>query len=203
MKLKNLVFSVIGIAFVFALLGASSQAAISPIGVAIIEPIQFPPRSFSIMGARVGALWGHHHKVYGVDLGGIGNRTFQEMAGVQVAGIFNANNGTTTAVGLQAAGVGNWNINKARVVGVQLAGLLNNNRAESFALGAVVAAANLTAHTKIIGIEAGVYNHAREVYGFQVGLINKTDDLHGFQIGLLNYFNKGLFAVSPILNVGF
>ena len=65
------------------------------------------------------------------------------------------------------------------------------------------AAANITPHTKIYGVQAGLYNRSLEVYGFQIGLINSVESLHGLQIGLVNFNSKGIFAVAPILNVGF
>ncbi len=181
---------------------SNAQAMVSPLGVAVIPPVQFPPEGFTITGARVDVIWGSHMKVYGLDVGAIGNITAQEMAGVQVAGGFNMNKGDTDVV-IQAAGVGNFNTNKTHVVGLQVAGLVNSNRAESSVVGVSFAAANITPHTKIYGVQAGLYNRSLEVYGFQIGLINSVESLHGLQIGLVNFNSKGIFAVAPILNVGF
>ena len=180
-----------------------AEAAVSPLGIAIMPPVQFPPTDFTITGARASALWGRHRYMYGVDAGAIGNITEQGSAGISVAGIFNYNMGTITMVGLQAAGILNYNNNKLTGVGVQVAGILNQNIAESHLYGVQVAAVNLANHTNIRGVQVGLWNEANDVAGFQIGVINTAQNLHGFQIGLLNTCRNGLFSVAPILNVGF
>lgn len=177
-------------------------AAMSPVGVSIVPPIEFPPYDFDITGVRVSALWGSHRNVYGFDFGLLGNMTNGQMTGVAASGLFNYNQGMTTAIGLQAAGLANVNINKARVYGVQVAAF-NSNKAESVVVGLQVGLVNLAGYTDIRGLQVGVYNRAHDVAGFQVGLINQCDSLHGLQIGLINFHTRGLFAVSPILNFGF
>jgi hypothetical protein len=186
-----------------ALLSVSADAGLSPLGVSIVPPVEFPAQDFTITGARISAIWGDHKNVYGLDLGLVGNMTDGEMVGVGVSGVFNYNKGVTTGVFLQAAGLGNFNVNKAMIYGVQLAGLVNSNKAESRVVGLQLAAVNLANYTDIRGVQAGVYNTARDVVGFQIGLINKCDSLHGLQIGLINFHTRGLFSVAPILNVGF
>lgn len=178
-------------------------AAVTPLAVAILPPVQFPHAGFDIVGVRASALWGKHRQVFGLDIGAIGNMTQLHSAGISVAGGFNMNFGTATVIGLQAAGGANINKNKARVVGAQIAGILNSNVAESSVYGLQVALVNMCAHTKVGLLQAGVYNEAQVVYGFQIGLINKAKTLHGLQIGLLNFHHDGVFSVSPILNVGF
>jgi hypothetical protein len=81
--------------------------------------------------------------------------------------------------------------------------LYNATDAESWIVGIQVGAVNNNPHTKVTGFELGLYNNALEVTGFQIGLINRVDNLHGLQIGLLNFNARGLFAVAPILNIGF
>lgn len=197
-------FLAISALFFFVSFSSSALAAMtSPLGLSIFPPLQFPAQNFNVTGARVNLLWGSHNNVYGFDVGALGNITAHEMAGIQIGGLFNVNNGETTAVGLQLAGGANINVNKAHVVGVQAAGIMNQNRAESSALGMIVSLLNLTEHTKITGMEIGLVNIAREVYGFQIGLVNKVQNLHGLQIGLLNINTQGLFSVSTILNAGF
>jgi hypothetical protein len=186
-----------------ALTGARAEAAMSPLGISIVPPLQFPPENFTVTGLRANVLFGNHQKVYGFDLGVVGNITSQNLTGVQLAGGFNFNKGETHAVLAQVAGGGNWNVNKASIVGIQAAVLVNSNKAESSLVGVGVAALNLTDFTKVYGIQAGLYNSARVVTGFQIGIVNKTDELRGFQIGLINFNNKGLFSVSPFLNFGF
>jgi hypothetical protein len=111
--------------------------------------------------------------------------------------------GSTTIIGAQVAGITNINTQKTSVFGIQAAAGVNSNSASSSVAGLQVAIANLSDHTDIYGFQVGVYNKALTVYGLQVGVVNVCDSLHGIQIGVLNFHKKGLFAVSPILNVGF
>jgi len=195
--------NVIPILFALFINLASAHAAVSPLSVSVLPPVQFPPEDFTVTGARASALWGKHHAIYGLDLGLIGNITTQNFAGIAASGIFNFTTGTTHVIGLQFAGITNINTNKTAVYGLQLAGMLNSNSAESRVVGMQVALINLADHTKIYGVQAGIYNHAIEVHGLQIGIVNVTENLHGVQIGLINFNHKGVFAVAPILNVGF
>ncbi len=194
------------IAFLFAILSFSTQmthAATSPLSFTTIAPVQFPPADYNVTGLRLG-LMGHHRNMYGFDFAAIGNTTDQDFIGLAVSGIFNLTRGTTTAIGLQAAGITNINTSKARVVGVQLAGLANINNGESSVVGLQLALlANLASHTKIYGIQAGLFNKAHTVYGFQIGLYNYAETLRGIQIGLINVHRQGLFGISPLINFGF
>lgn len=181
----------------------SAHAAFSPLSVGIIPPVEFPPSDFTITGARVSLLYGHQRDVYGVDIGGLGNITDLSFVGIGLAGGANITHGSTTILGLQGAGGANINTNKTHVYGVQLALGLNMNTAESSVTGLQMAIANLSEHTSIYGVQAGIYNVAQDVYGFQIGVVNVANALHGIQIGLLNYNKTGTLAVSPILNAGF
>ncbi|MNS86713.1 hypothetical protein D3C72_1206240 [compost metagenome] len=180
-----------------------AQAAISPVSISVAPPVQFPPNDFAITGVRASALWGKHRNVYGIDVGLLGNITEQTFTGLAVSGLFNRTMGTTTITGLQLAGLTNINTSKTRVFGLQAALGANINTAESSVAGLQLALANISDHTSIYGVQAGLYNKAKEVYGFQIGLINVTDNLHGIQIGLVNFNKSGPFAISPVLNVGF
>ena len=168
-----------------------------------MPPIQFPAADYTITGFRASLLYGKQRDIYGLDLGVIGNITEQDFAGVGVSGIFNITRGTTNIAGLQLAGVANVNTNKTNVYGVQAALGANSNSAAAKVVGLQVAAANLSPHTDIYGLQVGVYNKAQNVYGLQIGLVNDTENLHGLQIGLLNFNHTGFFAVSPIINIGF
>ncbi len=182
----------------------SAQAAVSPISLAVIPPVQLPLEDFTVTGVRASVLWGKHRMVYGFDLGAVGNITETSFGGIAVSGIFNLNQGEATILGLQAAGITNINVNKARIFGLQAALGVNSNQAESYVVGLQVAGlSNYSPFTRIMGAQISLYNKAREVYGFQIGLINFTESLHGVQIGLLNFNTRGLFAVAPILNIGF
>jgi len=182
----------------------SAQAAISPVSVSIIPPVQFPPSDFSVTGVRASVLWGHHRDMYGVDIGLLGNITEQDFTGIAISGIFNNTRGTTNALGLQLAGIANVNTNKTRVIGLQAALGANYNAAASTVAGIQLGLlANVAPFTDIYGLQIGLYNRAKEVYGFQIGLVNIADNLHGVQIGIANFNHKGPFAISPIINVGF
>jgi hypothetical protein len=201
-KTRILVASVAAFAAVF-FYAPNAHALFSPLGVAILGPVEFPPPSFSIVGARISAIYGEHRDVFGLDVGAVGNVTDVSFVGLAVAGGFNYNRGVSTAVGLQAAGVTNVNINKARVVGVQLAGIANVNKAESSIVGLSLALGNYGPATTVYGFEVGAYNKAHTVNGFQIGIVNVCDQLRGLQIGLVNFNKTGPLAVAPILNVGF
>jgi hypothetical protein len=192
------------ILIVASLVSAGSAYAFnSPISFGIAPPVQFPQSEFSVTGLRVSGLWGRHRDMYGIDLGLGGNITDQRFVGIAVAGLFNVTHGQTTGIGLQAAGITNINTTKANIYGLQLAGILNNNIGESSVNGIMIALINKADHTVIRGAQIGLYNKAQSVYGLQIGVVNVCDNLHGLQIGLANFHTKGLFVVSPILNVGF
>ncbi|WP_374078572.1 LA_2272 family surface repeat-containing protein [Bdellovibrio bacteriovorus] len=200
MRLLALFLILIGASFS----ATSANAAASPIAIAIVPPIQFPPDDFSVTGLRVSALWGHHRNFYGLDLGLLGNVTDQDFTGLAVSGAFNYTRGTTHAIGLQVAGVANVNTSKTGVYGLQVASVLNYNSAASTVSGLQLALlANQSPFTDIYGAQVGIYNRAKDVYGLQIGVVNVADNLHGVQIGLVNFNHSGPFAVSPFLNVGF
>ncbi len=179
-----------------------ANAAVSPLGIAILSPVQFPSRDTSVAGVRGSVFWGHHKNVYGIDVGGIGNITDGEMVGVAVSGVFNLNKGHTTIIGLQAASIANINMQKLRVVGLQIAAG-NVNHSEANLIGLNLAVVNHSPFMNILGVQAGLYNRVHTMSGIQIGIINDCEVLHGIQIGLLNFHRRGLFAVAPILNVGF
>jgi hypothetical protein len=181
---------------------SSAFAAVSPVAISIFAPAQFPPRSFDVAGVRASLLMGQHRNVYGIDLAGVGNITDGEMAGIAVAGGFNLNKGFTTIIGLQAAGIANITMQRLRVVGLQVAAA-NINHGDSSVIGLNLALINSSPYMRVLGLQAGLYNRAHTVSGFQIGVINDCEVLHGLQIGLLNFHRRGLFAVAPILNVGF
>jgi hypothetical protein len=182
----------------------NSNAALSPVSVSVVPPVQFPSDSFSITGARLSLLWGRHRDLYGLDFGVLGNVTTQTFTGLSVSGLFNVTRGTTRVIGLQAAGAANVNTNKTDVYGFQLALGTNYNSASSTVNGIQFAGlANVSPHTVVRGFQIGLYNRALTVYGFQIGLVNVANALRGVQIGLANFHYTGLFYVSPIINVGF
>jgi len=184
------------------LLAGVSEAAMTPLSLGIIPPVQFPPEDFTVAGARLSVLWSKHRSVYGIDLGVVGNITTQNFTGIGISGGFNVTNGQTTIIGLQAAGITNVNTNKLKVYGLQIAAM-NSNTGEASIVGVQAGLINSSKFTKLYGLQVGVYNRAQVVTGFQIGLVNMTDSLHGIQIGLINFHNKGTVSVAPILNIGF
>lgn len=190
----------IAVSFCFSTL---VHAAVTPLSVAIVPPVQFPSNEYSVTGLRASLGYGHHRDLYGVDLGLVGNITDQSFTGVGVSGIFNTTYGTTNILGLQLAGITNINTNKTSVYGLQAALGMNYNTATSKVVGLQLAAVNQSAFTDIYGLQVGIYNKAKVVYGLQIGVVNVTDNLHGIQIGLINFHHQGMINVSPIINIGF
>ncbi len=183
---------------------SNSHAALSPIGIGIVPPIQFPTEDVTVGGVRLSALWSNHRSMNGIDLGVVGNMSSISFTGLSVAGLFNWNKGSVTILGLQAAGITNINVNKTTITGLQIAGGVNSNVAASTHVGLQLALiANLSPFTDVYGGQVGFYNSARDVYGIQIGVINVADKLHGLQIGLVNFHKMGLFAICPIINFGF
>lgn len=196
--MTKIIFAILSLVF-----SAQAWAFVSPLGLAIVKPLEFPPDDFNVAGVRASVLWGQHRNVYGLDLGLIGNITEQDFVGVALSGGFNMTHGDTLAVIGQIAGVANYNSNKTRVIGVQGALVTNINRGESMVAGLQLALANHAPFTNIWGLQAGLYNRALEVRGLQIGVVNICENLHGLQLGLINFNHKGTFAVSPFLNIGF
>lgn len=185
-------------------LASIAQAAISPVGLAIVPPIQFPPTDSGVTGLRFSVLYGRHRDMYGIDLAVLGNVTDQSFVGIAIAGGANIHHGMTTIVGLELAGGVNYMKEKAGVYGVQIAGLMNWMNAEGSVNGFQISLlGNVASHSIVRGAQIGLYNRAKSVYGFQIGLVNDTDHLHGIQIGLANFHRTGLFYVSPVINIGF
>jgi hypothetical protein len=182
---------------------APAFGAMSPLSFNLVPPVQFPPEDFSVTGLRLSLGYGHHRDMYGIDVGVLGNITDQDFAGVALAGIFNSTSGVSRIIGMQAAGLLNMNSGKTSVLGLQLALGANYNTAESAVYGVQLAAANLSDHTTVNGLQLGVYNRARAVRGFQIGIVNVTTNLTGLQIGVINFHHQGVFSVCPILNFGF
>jgi hypothetical protein len=186
----------------FSLFTATSAlGAVTPLAISVFPPVAFPGNDFTTTGVRLSLLWGDIKDVYGFDIGGIGNITDHGFGGIGISGVFNITKGATK--GTQIAGLFNYNEQKTDITGLQIAGLLNRNAAASSVLGLEVAAINYVPFTSVTGFQIGVINKSLNVNGFQIGLINMTQNLHGIQIGLLNFYDKGLFVVSPVINIGF
>lgn len=180
----------------------ANAASQSPLSFNILPPIQFPPSDWDVTGLRISALWGQHRDVSGIDVGVLGNRTTGKFKGLAIAGGVNWTQGETIITGLQFAGLANINTQKTTVVGFQLAAV-NYMSAASSVSGFQLGLANISPHTNVYGVQAGIYNTANKVAGLQIGLVNVAKNLYGLQIGLVNVHHQGLFKVCPFLNVGF
>jgi hypothetical protein len=188
----------------FFLAPSATWAFVSPVGVSLVPPLEFPWRSASVIGARLNLIFGLHSSVYGFDFGGIGNMTDRNFGGVQLAGAFNRNAGDAHVFGLQAASVFNWNVKEVTIIGLQLTGGFNYNRGSKSALyGLGIGGIGNYCQGQLAGVQIGLYNQAGQVYGVQIGLINVAKDLHGLQIGLVNLSKTGgLLPFFPILHIG-
>ncbi len=186
----------------FTFFCAPARATLSPVGIAIFPPVQFPDSKVYITGVRVSALWGSHWKVFGADIGVVGNITQQDMVGFAVSGIFNAGYGNISIFPAQIAGIANIADGRVDVYGLQLAAGVNYIPKGGTITGLQVALVNLAQHTDIRGFQVGLYNTANRVYGFQIGVVNQAESLHGIQLGLINMHRTGLFAIVPGINIG-
>src|SRR3954471_4566193 len=140
-KLISILLISVGVFFV-----SDAQAAVSPVSLSLLPPLQFPPSDFTIIGFRASLLWGRQRDIYGLDLGLLGNITDQTFTGIGIAGGANITHGTTTIIGLQLAGIANVNTNKTTVYGLQAALGVNANTAASSVGGLQLALVNLCEH---------------------------------------------------------
>ena len=118
MKTKQ-IYTLLLAAILLILPAHQASAAMTPLAIGIIPPVQFPPSKFDIVGLRASVIYGNHRSVSGIDLGLIGNMTEVSFAGLAVAGGFNRNKGKATILGLQLAGIANLNMEKTGVYGLQ------------------------------------------------------------------------------------
>lgn len=208
------------------LLGArAAEALVSPVGVAIARPLEFPPASGTVAGVRLGLFRALHESVYGLDFCVLTCQTTKNFGGPQFSLIMNTNLGRSTITGLQMSLVGNQNRGDTYGFGLQLALLSNFNGRGTFAgfdlallnesygrvIGAQIGLFNGSldwwknsrgVKSMIFGFQLGIINTAADVYGFQIGLLNCARSLHGLQIGLLNINDTGPMPFFPVINVG-
>jgi hypothetical protein len=155
-----------------------------------------------------------------LEVAGIGNINRKDVAGIQLAPIFNIVGGKMS--GLQAAGI----LNRTdALTGLQISGLTNSNDVilrggfqiaginnfskngrGGFQIASIV---NKTKRGKVggqlagianvgdtVGFQLGLINHATHLRGFQIGLINVNDTLSGVVLGLINVIKKGYNAAE-------
>ena len=136
---------------IFCSFSAGAVENYSPIGVGLFPPLQVPNSEFMITGLRVGAV-GYNRAVAGIDVGLLGNITYQSFSGSALALLFNYNQVAANIYGFQVAGLANINGTGSSLYGVQL-GLYNKV-------------------SNVYGIQLGLINVADRLTGIQIGLIN-------------------------------
>ncbi len=172
------------------------STASSPIGISLVQPVQFPPADWDINGIRLNILSGEHNNTAFIDLGVLANFTHGDMNGMQIAGLWNDVSGFAT--GLQIAGI--VNRNSGYTAGFQLACFnYNNIEAETHAIQ--IGLFNFTGDTE--GLQIGVFNQSESMSGLQIGVFNLTNSMNGLQIGLCNVIRNSTMPVFIGLNMSF
>lgn len=168
----------------------------SPIGISIVQPVQFPSADWDINGIRLNILAGQHNNTAFIDLGVLANFTDGDMNGAQLAGIWNDVTGFAT--GLQIAGI--VNKNASDTTGLQIACFnFNNIEAETHAIQ--IGLFNFAGDTE--GVQIGVFNQTESMSGLQLGVFNLTNSMNGIQIGLCNVIRNSTVPVFIGLNMSF
>lgn len=197
-------FLIVGILFTaISAFSPKAEAMVSPVGVSLFPPLEFPLRGSSVLGARLNIFLGIHESVYGLDVGAVGNMTDKGFGGLQVAGIFNRNKGHATILGTQIGGLGNWNLGGSDIYGLQATLGLNTNRGRDTTLvGLGIGVLGNRSQGAVVGMQIGIFNQARDVYGLQIGVCNIAKSLHGVQLGLVNINKDGPLPFFPVINAG-
>ena len=166
-----------------------------PIGIGLIEPIQFPNVDTDIMGFRFNLLYGRNANVMGLDLGVLGCAVDGSIIGIQTSVFMNTVGSANGA--LQLSGIANNSIED--FLGLQLSGIINMSDEDVY--GGQLSSINLARET--YGLQIGVYNQAEKVYGIQIGVINYAKAMEGFQIGLVNIITEGPCPFLILFNASF
>ena len=171
---------------------------ISPIGLGILPPMQWPSETGDVILARVALFWAENHNVSFFDVGGFATLTGGDFTGFQLGGIWNHVGGN--AGGVQVGGIGN-SIG-GDFTGIQVASVVNYMDGGGVLSGLQLAVvANMAGDGA--GLQIGLYNGAGDFQGLQIGLVNSAKHLQGLQIGLLNFIEDSTLPFCPILGVGF
>lgn len=149
-------------------------AGASPVGLALVPPVQFPPEKWDVYGLRLSPGYAKHYGVYGLDIGLL--NTAEKGVGLEL-GLVNI---VKKYSGLQ---LGLVNLTTDSYL-LQI-GILNKSRRE------------------FGGLQLGLINITKEAMGLQLGLVNYAEDLHGVQIGLFNINRDGPILFFPGINIGF
>lgn len=168
----------------------------SPIGISLVQPVQFPPAEWDVNGIRLNILSGQHNNTAFIDLGVLANFTDGDMNGVQIAGLWNDVSGFAT--GLQLAAI--VNRNASHTSGVQLA-CFNFNNIDSETHAIQIGLFNFTGDTE--GLQIGIFNQSESMNGLQIGVFNMTNSMNGLQLGLCNVIRNSTLPVFIGLNMSF
>ena len=180
------------IVFALAVLAAAASHASTEgyFMLSVFSPGQLPSPVYSIYGARLSAVYGECHELYGIDLGAAGyvrERMYGLQANVAWSGV------GTDFCGFQAALL---DMVDGYSAGLQ-AGLVDiSDDNYGGQIGAVDIAGDL------YGCQIGLACFAGDVRGCQIGLFNKASRLYGCQIGLANVVTSRKWSFWPFINVG-
>jgi hypothetical protein len=167
------------------------------LGVGIATPFSLPwGWDWDVFGIDANLLYSDVNKMYGIEVGGIGNVARLDMYGIQTAIAFNYAN--RNAVGIQAGLVNMCNRTSYGVtvdavgvnrefIGLQ-ADILGSITDDSL-YGLSVAGLTSAVREDMWGWQIALgATFARRVHGFQTALFfNMTEELRGAQLGLVNY----------------
>ena len=177
----------------------ASPAGYSPIGVSLIQPLQYPDESCDIRGLRLTLLGADHHNLYGVELGGFVNFVRGDLEGLQLGLAWNQveNN----ALGVQFAVIANYA--GKHLAGAQLAVGVNIAKGivQEPNRGIQLALVNISGD--LAGMQLGVFNHAANIKGCQIGVVNFAETMTGCQIGLANIITNGALPFMVLFNCNF
>lgn len=171
-----------------------ASGGISPIGISLVPPVQFPPRDWDIYGVRLNIFVGAGRDVGFIDVGVLGNIVDGNLSGIEIAGLYNRIGSSDGAI--QAACIMNYS--KHDFCGVQL-GLVNSVDGDMQGLQA--GAVNLAQDGA--GVQLGVFNRAERFSGLQIGFANYAYQLEGVQIGVFNVIEDSNIPFMPIVNAAF
>jgi len=166
----------------------------SPLGISIVQPLEFPSPDWDVYGIRLNIFSGQHNNTAFIDIGALANFTDSDMNGLQIAGLWNDVSGFAT--GLQIAGL--VNRNASNTAGVQIA-CFNYNNPEAETRAIQIGLFNFTGYTE--GLQIGVFNQSESMSGLQIGVFNMTNSMNGMQIGLCNIIRNSTLPVFIGLNV--
>ena len=193
--MRRIVIGFVGAVIVFAVsYGAKageSSAKVSPLQIALWNPVQLVPDTWDVWGLRLDLPYGCNRNVVGMDLGCV--NSVEDLKGLQLGLVNNSERlegiqvglGNATVFDSAAIQVGLVNFDGARFTGLQAAGLINVSEDAR-------------------GIQmAWLYNGVGDMKGIQLGLINVADSMTGIQIGLINVIMESPVTFLPIINAHF